>query len=125
MFKRLRIAVLLYVLLFVAAAQFFTSRRSTDWDAPLWVDVYAVDGDGRPITRQYLDSLDPAEFRAVENFFTTEARRHGVTIEQPFKVRFVDEFRDGLPALAAAPSALEVLSWSLRMRWLTTRLQWQ
>ena len=51
MFKRLRIAVLLYVLLFVAAAQFFTSRYTTDWDAPLWVDIYTVAGDGLPVTR--------------------------------------------------------------------------
>ncbi len=48
MFKRLRIAVLLYILLFVAAAQFFTDARATDWDAPLWVDVYTVAGDGDP-----------------------------------------------------------------------------
>jgi hypothetical protein len=125
MFKRLRIAALLYVLLFVAAAQFLTAHRTTDWDAPLWVDVYAVDGDGRTPTRSYLDKLDPAEFRAVETFFAAEARRHGVQLEQPFKVRFVGEHRDSLPALAATPGPLDVLSWSLRMRWLAARLQWR
>jgi len=125
MFKRLRIAALLYVLLFVAAAQFLTARRTTDWDAPLWVDVYAVDGDRRAATRSYLDSLDAAEFRAVETFFAAEARRHGVPLEQPFKVRFVGEHRDALPALAEAAGPLDILSWSLRMRWLAARLQWQ
>lgn len=125
MFKRLRIAVLLYVLLFVAAAQYLTARRSTDWDSALWVDVYTVDGDGRPATRDYLARFDPDEFRAVERFFAAEARRHGVTLEQPFKVRFIDEFRSQLPAIGRAPSVLEVLSWSLHMRWLAARLQWQ
>lgn len=125
MFKRLRIAALLYVLLFVATAEFLTSRRMTDWDAPLWVDVYAVDGDGRAATRRYLDSLDPTEFRAVETFFAVEARRHAVMLEQPFKVQFVGEHRDALPTLAAAAGPLDILAWSLRMRWLAARLQWQ
>jgi hypothetical protein len=125
MFKRLRIAALLYMLLFVAAAEFLTARRTTDWDAPLWVDVYAVDGDGSTPTRSYLDNLDPTEFRAVETFFAAEARRHGVLLGQPFKVHFVGEHRDALPALAATAGPLDVLSWSLRMRWLAARLQWQ
>jgi hypothetical protein len=125
MFRRLRIAALLYVLLFVAAAQFLTARRTTDWDAPLWVDIYTVDGDGRAATRSYLDSLDPAEFRAVETFFGTEAHRHGVLLEQPFKMRFVGEHRATLPALAATAGPLGAISWSLQMRWLAARLQWQ
>ena len=125
MFKRLRIAVLLYILLFVAAAQFLTARRSTDWDAPLWVDVYTIDGDGRSTTREYLDNLEPTEFGAVEAFFATEAHRHGITLEQPFRLRIVAEHRDTLPALGPASGALGTLWWSLRMRWLAARLQWQ
>ena len=62
-FKRLRIAALLYVLLFVAAAQFFTARHTTDWDAPLWVDIYAVAGDRETATRSYLDGLRSARIR--------------------------------------------------------------
>jgi len=125
MFKRLRIAVLLYILLFVAAAQWLAARRSSDWDAPLWVDIYTVDGDRRGTTRKYLDSLEPAEFSAVEEFFTTEARRHGLALEQPFRLRIVAEHPDTLPALGARPGALGTLWWSLRMRWLAARLQWE
>jgi hypothetical protein len=40
-------------------------------------------------------------------------------------VHFVGEHRDALPALAATAGPLDVLSWSLRMRWLAARLQWQ
>ena len=91
MFKRLRIAVLLYVLLFVAAAQFFTARNMTDWDAPLWVDIYTVAGDDDPVTRRYIDNLSATEFADAEAFFAREAKRYGVTLEQPFKIRIVGE----------------------------------
>jgi hypothetical protein len=125
LFKRLRIATLLYVLAFVAVAQFFAARHATNWDASLWVDVYAVDGDGTSSTRQYLDTLSPVEFREIEGFFAREAKRYGVPLEQPFRLRIVGEFPAPLPELDAEGGRLGVLWWSLRMRWLATRLRWQ
>jgi hypothetical protein len=125
MFRRLRIAVLLYILAFVAVAQFLTARRSTSWDAPLWVNVYTVDGDSRNTTRSHIDSLASTEFSDVEKFLAAEARRHGVTLDQPFRLRIVGEYRGGLPTLPADAGALGTLWWSLRMRWLATRVQWQ
>ena len=125
MFKRLRIAVLLYILLFVAAAQFFTAWRTTDWDAPLWVDVYTVAGDQQSATRGYVDSLQPGEFAEAEAFLAREAKRYGVMLEQPFKFRLVGQHGEALPPLGARAGRLDILWWSLRMRWLAARLQWQ
>ena len=124
MFRRLRIAVLLYVLAFIAIAQFLTMRRNTSWDAPLWVNVYTVDGDHRSVTRSYIDSLTSTEFSDVEKFLAGEARRHGVSLDQPFRLRIVDEYHGELPALATDAGAFGTLLWSLRMRWLTAWLQW-
>jgi hypothetical protein len=124
-FKRFRIAVLLYVLLFVAATQFFDWRRATDWDETLWVDVYAVAGDSDAATRRYLDSLERTEFKDVAPFLAREAQRYGVTLDEPFRVRLVGEHREPLPSLGRDASMLGVLGWSLRMRWLATRLRWQ
>jgi hypothetical protein len=124
-FKRLRIAVLLYVLLFVAAAQFFTTQYTTDWDAPLWVDIYTVAGDGDPVTRRYIDNLRANEFADAEAFLAREAERHGVTLEQPFKFRIIGEHAAGVPQLAPRAGSLGILWWSLRMRWLATRLRWE
>jgi hypothetical protein len=123
--KRLRIAVLLYVLLFVAAAQYFTTRQTTDWDAPLWVDIYAVAGDAEPATRRYIDELSSTEFADAEAFLAREAKRYGVDLDQPFKLRIIGEHRDALPELAPDAGAVGVLSWSLRMRWVAARRQWQ
>jgi hypothetical protein len=125
MFKRLRIAILLYVLLFVAAAQFFASKRSTDWDATLYVDVYPVNGDASAVTQRYLDNLDASEFNAIEPFFAAEARRYGVALERPFKISIAPQFEDALPALATPGSWFATLWWSLRMRWVAAKLDWQ
>ena len=112
MFKRLRIALLLYLLLFVSAAQYFTSRRSTDWDTQLWVDVYTLAGDADPATRRYLDEIGEAEFAAVEQFLAKEAKRYGVALDAPFKIRVVGEHRDALPKLEPGAGPLDVLVWA-------------
>jgi hypothetical protein len=125
LFKRLRIAALLYVLLFVAAAQFLTRQRAKDWDTPLWVDVYAVAGDDRPATRRYIEQLEDADFDELETFLAREARRHDVGLTEPFRLRVVGEHKTALPSLASGAGPLDVLVWSLRMRWLATRLRWQ
>lgn len=124
MFKNLRIAVLVYILLFVAVGQYLTARRSTDWDETLWVDVYPVIGDGMPITRTYLNALTPEEFAGIETFFTAEAARFGVKLARPFRLNLAEPLDRALPRLASTASPIEVAIWSLRMRWLATRLQW-
>ena len=123
--KRLRIAVLLYVLLFVAASEYFTARNSTDWDAPLWVNIYAVAGDDTAVTRRFIEGLSPTEFADAEEFFAREAKRYGVALEQPFKLRLAGVYEGELPELGVGAGPLAVLAWSLRMRWLATRLRWQ
>ena len=85
MFKQLRVLVLLYVLLFVAAGELLSSMRSTDWDDTLWVDVHPVNGDGRPGTQQYLDELNDNEFAPIEKFFAAEAARYGLALSAPFR----------------------------------------
>jgi hypothetical protein len=123
--KRLRITALLYLLVLVAAAQFLTARNATDWDTPLWVDVYAVAGDDHPATRHFIDGLNAAEFAATEAFLAREAKRYGVALEQPFKLRLVGEHTEELPHLDVGAGYLDVLLWSLRMRWLAARLDWR
>lgn len=125
MLRRLRIATLLYVLGFVAAAQFFTARNAADWDAPLWVDIYAVPGDDAAETRRFIDGLNAADFAATEAFFAREAKRYGIRLEQPFKLRFIGEHKGELPQLGAEAGWTDVLWWSLRMRWLAARVRWQ
>jgi hypothetical protein len=124
MFKQLRVLVLLYVLLFVAAAQFLAARRSTDWDSTLWVDIHPVNGDGRAATQHYLDELDREDFATIEEFFAAEASRYGLTLSRPFRLNLAAQYGGSLPTLAADASPLTTMWWSLELRWIAAKIDW-
>jgi hypothetical protein len=121
-FKRLRIAILLFILFIVAFDQFLASWRSTDWNDPLWVDVWLVNGDGSALTQSYLDGIGPDAFAAIERFFAGQAQAYGVALETPFRIWLAGQIDEPPPAAPEAGGWLEVVAWSLRMRWFVTRL---
>ena len=71
--KKLRIAVLLYILVFVAAGQLLDRWRARDWDRPLWVNVYPVNANGSESTARFIDSLPPDAYATVERYFDGQA----------------------------------------------------
>lgn len=124
MFKNLRIAILLYVLLFVAAGTYLSQMRSTDWNDPLWVDVYPVNADGSATAQSFIDRLQTDEFDSVEEFFESQAQAYGVEISTPIKLELAPQIDDALPIVPLAGSWLQAIGWSLRMRWFAFRLGW-
>lgn len=125
MFKAARITLLLYVLLFVAVGQLVSRHNSTDWQEPLWVDVYPVNGDGSRAAATRIEALRAQDFDALEAFFAREAERYGVPLEQPLRVVLAPELEASLPEIPASRRVLDALAWSLRIRWLTTKLNWR
>jgi hypothetical protein len=125
MWKRLRIAILAYVLIFVAADQYLTARASKDWAVSLSVDIYCVAGDDTQSTREYLDKLSTAEFKHIETFFAEQAHAFGVALEQPFRLNLRARIDQPLPQPPATPAYLDTIIWSLQMRWRASTLRWQ
>jgi hypothetical protein len=123
-FRRFRIAILLYILVFVALGQYLTARRSTDWDEPLWVDVHLVNEARSEAVQDYLDGLDAASFTAVEDFFRRQARSYGVALDQPFRIRVAGQLDSSPPQLPENAGMLGTMLWSLKMRWFVMRLNW-
>ncbi len=124
MFRKLRIALLLYVLLFVAVGQYLTRTGTTDWDRPLWVSVYLVNADANPATDEYLQSFDRETFREIETFFAEEAKRHGVPQSRPFRLELAGTIANDLPRVPQPGDWLGTLAWSLKMRWQVLKLSW-
>ena len=121
-FGTLRIAILLAVLVFVALGVWLDRRRSTDWDSTLRVTVYPIAAGTDDATTGYLASLDEADFDAIEAFFANEARRHGVALDAPVRVR-LSRAAPGLPPAAPTdPGPLSVAAWSLRFRYWASRV---
>lgn len=125
MLRFLRIAVLLYVLAFVAVGTFVEEREATNWDYALRVVVYPVAGDPGSAVSTHIEALTSERFSSIETFFGREARRHALELEQPVRITVAPAQDIRLPALKRNPSRLDILLWSLRMRWTTMRLGWQ
>ncbi len=89
MFKNIRILILLYVLLMVAVAGWLAKARSTDWDEPLNVIVYAINGDGTAVSQNYIDEIQKSDFSDIEEFFEREAKVYKCTSSKPFGQRAV------------------------------------
>lgn len=113
--KNLRYLILLLILLFVAVNEALIKTRSTSWENPLWVRIYAVNGDNRGATGKYLDSLSSENFQAIENFVNREARRYGISIDA-IDVEYNGSLQSGPPQPPSGRSVLENIWWSLKFR---------
>lgn len=117
MFKRLRILILLLILLFVALNTYFDRVYSTDWDIPLRVTVFPINGDGSPVTERYIGSMAGMQFLSLEAFFSEEAQRFGVSLERPVRVTRGAQIRELPPIIEPGASVLTSIVWSLRTRY--------
>ena len=124
MFKRFRIAILLYILLFVAVGEFLASSRATDWNDTLWVDVYPVNAEAADGVARYINGLDHDSFSRIEEYFSAQAQEYGVSLEAPFRIRLAEELTESLPPVPDQGGFLQAVVWSLKMRWFVTRLHW-
>ena len=125
MFKQLRIAILVYILLFVAAGNYLASRRSTDWDSALWVDVYPINAEGTPTAAAFIDMLTPDSVQAIEDFFAEQAQDYGLQLKRPFELDLAPPLTESPPEMPMESTWLGAIVWSLKMRWFVLRLNWQ
>jgi hypothetical protein len=117
MWRKLRILILLLILLIVALNQYFDRVYSTDWNTPLRVTVYPIDGDDSIVTEQFIKTLTQDRFQALEGFFEREAGFRGLTMERPIQFQSAPQLRDQPPALARDANVFSIIWWSLRTRY--------
>jgi hypothetical protein len=117
MFKKLRIMILLYILILVAAGTWFTQLRTTDWNEPLWMVIHPIAGDNTRSTRKFIDGLERDDFSSIEQFMAREAQRFGVQLKKPVAVKLGAELAELPPAPPRGGNVLQIMWWSLNMRY--------
>lgn len=117
MFKAIRIAILLLVLVFVALGAWLTAARSTDWNNSLWVKIYPINGDGSSVSAKHIERLKLSHFEPIETFLQREVERYGRPVDRPVRVELGTAVTEQPPALGADTNMLRVMLWSLKMRW--------
>jgi hypothetical protein len=117
MWRRLRLAILLCVLVFVALGTWLDHVYTTNWNAPLGVAVYPVAADDAARTREYVASLSAEPFHSIEQFFAAEGRHYGLTLDTPVRVWVgaVPQSRPPLPPQNAGVPAAMLYSLKLRL----------
>ena len=116
MAKGLRVAVLLFVLATVAAGAWQQRTLTTEWKRTLDVVIYPINGDGREATAAYIAALDGASFSPIVEFARREAQRYGVGLATPVAVKMGPRVGSTPPAIPAGRATLEVMLWSLQLR---------
>jgi hypothetical protein len=120
--RSLRIGILLGVLLLVSVTTCEDRFRSTAWRQPLYVAIYPIAADASAVTRAYVAGLDAARFEPVDRFFTSEAARYRLGIDEPVKTRLRPELTESPPARAPGASLPATVLWSLRLRFWAWRV---
>jgi hypothetical protein len=122
MWRQLRILVLLLILLFVALNTYFDRVYSTDWDIPLRVAAYPINGDGSEESERFIKQLSTDDFRAIESFFQIEAEKYGVRMDRPIRVSLADKIDELPPIIEPGSGPLTIAWWSLRTRYWVWRV---
>lgn len=115
--KQLRILFLLFVLFIVGIDTWLTKLRSTDWDQPLHLVIYPVNGDQSEVAAQYIKQLSPDAFVAIEQFMQEEAAHYKLPLSKPVAIRLSQPVSELPPKPPANGNMLKVMWWSLRLRY--------
>lgn len=121
MFKAIRTIILLLILASVVLGTWRAQSRSVEWKHMLPVNIYLINGDGSTIAADYLRSLTVEDFKPIEVFMRDEAARYGRSSHASIEIRLGGKIDAQPPAPPRNGSALEVVMWSLKMRWWTHR----
>lgn len=117
MFKTIRVFILLFILASVALGTWRAKTQSVEWKYKLPVNIYLINGDGSAIAADYIRTLTTEDFKPVETFMHDEAARYNRAARASIDIRLGGIIDAQPPAPPRNGSALDVIIWSLGMRW--------
>lgn len=117
MLRLLRKGVLLYILVLVAVGDWLMQQRLTSWEDPVRVGVYPINGDRSEVSRQYIGGLGQDDLDHMAGYLSRQAERFGVTHDEPVRFVLMPEVEEQPPLPPRSESVLQVIWWSLNLRW--------
>lgn len=117
MFRTLRIAVLLLILVTVAVGAWRASTQATDWKHSIRTTIYPIVADDSPVTRQTVERLHPDDFAPIGEWLQEEVRRYGRPLVRPVSITLAPPVASLPPPFPAEGSQLSVALWSLKLRY--------
>lgn len=117
LFKVVRIFILSMILIGVALGSWLTSKRSTNWEQPLWIAIYPINADNSNITQQYINHLELEDFQSIEDFISEEAEEFNLPLKHPFTLKLAPQVKSLPPEPPSSGATWEIMLWSLKLRY--------
>ncbi|MFW1840227.1 hypothetical protein ACG9XS_16990 [Acinetobacter gyllenbergii] len=113
MWKNIRVACLLLVLLVVAVNAY--RDQNQDWNQPIHVLLHPINADGLASTQQYIQGLQQDNFTEVKQYLEKNSQQYR---GQPsyFMIQIGRELQQTPPKMAEQANILNNILWSLKFR---------
>ncbi len=121
MWRNIRLAILLLLLLWAASHTWLDRIVSTGWREPLWVGIFPANADGTAAAQSYIEDLREPEFADIAEFMAREAHRYGKELSEPVHVVLYPPLKQLPPQLNRGAGLLGTAWWSLKLRWFAWR----
>jgi len=117
-FRHIRIIILLCVLVFVAIASYFQQTATTNWNKPIHVTFYAINGDRTESITAFINELKLSDYQEIFDFLATEAK----AFELASLPVFYPDTGSPIEKMPPKPPArvkgrFEIAMWSLKLRY--------
>jgi hypothetical protein len=116
MWRKIRIAVLLFILATVVHRAWLQEQQ-LQWQDTVHITLYPINADGSTETAGYLTQLDATQFQAIAEFLAEEAGRYGLAVRHPFELRLGPVVNRLPPRPPQAGGIMQAIMWSLQFRW--------
>lgn len=121
MFRKIRIAILLIILVFVALNTFLDRVYSRDWNGTLQVALFPINADGSTAVDTFIKQLPASDLSVLEEFFSNEAERYHLPLQTPLRFILAPAVAQLPPLPPEQGGRFSIMLWSLKLRWFTWR----
>lgn len=121
MFRKFRILLLLLVLATVGLGAWRANSRLTAWEHSVHVAIYPIAADDSPATARFVGELNNDSFAEIGEWLQEESKRHERAVLQPVMLHLAPALNEKPPLPPQPGSALDILQWSLQLRWWASR----
>lgn len=120
MWKRIRIAILLFVFTTVAQ-QAWLAQSDLAWKDNFYIAVYPINADGSEKVSAYLATLTRNDFEPMAEYFAQAAKPYQLGLRRPVEVQLGAQVNVVPPVPPLNATMLENMIWSLKFRFFAWR----
>ena len=113
MWKNIRVAILLVVLLVVAVNAY--RDQNQNWNQPIHILLHPINADGLVTTQHYIQQLQQDDFAEVKQYLEKNSQQYRGQSSY-FMIQIGRELQQTPPKMSEQPSILNNILWSLKFR---------